>query len=673
MIRKSLLIVALAGGVLALPSGCTPGGKSGIAQGPRISTKTHLASARMLEATGNYAGATKQYEHVIENDPDMALAYHRLAVLYVKLGYLDKAQDTLQRAIEKGADEASLRNNLGFTLMRMNRLDDAEQMLDAALAISPNFHRARMNLAICHAKAGRTDQALVNFVQVVPEDQAFYNIGVIRMQERDYVASAWAFNEALAMNPRLPGVQEKATQAVALARHAPHHPADEEILAALSNPQTGGTPAPNMPTEPFPVRTAQAQPTPQPTTPTYEPMQPAAPKIVNSRPPRTRPTESFAANNPTTDSNTGFNTNQPSSATTPNALPSMTPVANSASTNNQMGPPRNIVNSRPPRTATAMTPMQPSTNTSTERSVILPLKTIAPMQPSNATTNTFANDNDDWDGDDDSNDEWSDDWDDSDWSDTSDGNDDGTSATPMMPMQPATDPSFERVPTTEPEVQDIAYDASFEADQKMAETTWQKWFTPTDAKGSSDATPMVEVSAPRKAKPTSTTKSFAPTNKSTQSMQSTSDKSSTYSKQTPQSMTTTSTNIKRATPTTTSTNKKGSSTTATFRWNESNATMKPTTESSSATTTSASKASTSTSTMTPMQMAPADSNNNRTPSKTPFSRKRADKAVIKPIDNDEMKPMQPASDDDGSGSSNQPKSSNSNASNGRTLQMTPMK
>jgi len=671
MIRKSLLIVALAGGVLALPSGCTPGGKSGIAQGPRISTKTHLASARMLEATGNYAGATKQYEHVIENDPDMALAYHRLAVLYVKLGYLDKAQDTLQRAIEKGADEASLRNNLGFTLMRMNRLDDAEQMLDAALAISPNFHRARMNLAICHAKAGRTDQALMNFVQVVPEDQAFYNIGVIRMQERDYVASAWAFNEALAMNPRLPGVQEKATQAVALARHAPHHPADEEILAALSNPQTGGTPTPNMPTEPLPVRTAQAQPTPQPTAPTYEPMQPAAPKIVNSRPPRTRPTESFAANNTTTESNTAFDTNQPSFATSSNELPSMTPVANSAATNNQMGPPRNIVDSRPPRTATAMTPMQPSTNASAEQGVILPLKTIAPMQASNATSNTFANDHDDWDSDDNSSDEWSDDWDDSDWNDASDDNDDGTSATPMMPMQPATDPSFERVPTTEPEVQDIAYDPSFEADQRMAETTWQKWFTPADAKQNSDATPMVEVSAPRKAKPASAKKSNTPSFKPTQPMKATSSKSSNSSK--PQPMSATPTSMKPTAATSSSTSKKHSTTTATFRWNESNATMTQTTTSSSKTTPSPSTTSTSTSTMTPMQMAPAADSNNRQPSKTPFPQKRTDKAVIKPIDSDEMQPMQPASDNGATGSSAQPNGSNSSASGGRTLQMTPMK
>ena len=651
--RKTLIILAAAGGALALPSGCTPGGKSGISQGPRISTKTHLASARMLEATGNYAGATKQYEHVIENEPDMALAYHRLAVLYVKLGYLDKAQDTLQMAIEKGADEASLRNNLGFTLMRMDRLDDAEQMLDAALAISPNFHRARMNLAICHAKAGRTEQALMNFSQVVPQDQAFYNLGVIRMQERDYVASAWAFNEALAMNPRLPGVREKATQAVALARHAPHHPADEEILATLANPQSSGMPSSNMPTEPFPVRTAQVEPTPQPTTPSYEPMQPAAPKIVNSRPPRTRPTETFASNDSTTETNTPATTNEPTFAATTNDVPSMTPVANRATTTNRMGPPRNVVNSRPPRTTMAMTPMQPSTDSTSEPRVILPLKTIAPMQPSDSTTNSFANEQDDWDGDDDSSDEWSDDWDESDWNNASKQDEDCSHATSMTPMQSVSDPTYSRVATTEPEVQDIAYDSSYEADQKMAETTWQKWFTPADANRNTAATPMVEVSAPRPPQPAKVNNTRRPSNTKPQTMKTTNAKSNASSNKKAQSMKATTSNKKSAT-----------TTTATFRWNDSNTTMTP----SSNATSPASKTSTSTSNMTPMRMTPAG--NNRTPSKTPFPRKRADKAVIKPIDSDNAQPMQSASDD--SDNQTDKNTTQNGTSSGSIQKMTPL-
>ena len=616
MMRKTIAIIALVGSALALPVGCTSNGKSGIAQGPRISTQTHLASARMLEATGNFAGATKQYEHVIENEPDMALAYHRLAVLYVRLGYLDKAQDTLQKAIEKGADEASLRNNLGYTLLRMNRLDDAEQMLDAALAISPNFHRARMNLAICHAKAGRTESALMTFSEVVPQDQAFYNLGVIRLQERDYVTSAWAFNEAMTINPALPGVREKATQAVALARHAPHHPADQELLAALTNPQSGGAAPQGFDYEPLPVRIANAETDSTPTAPTFAPMQPAQPTITNQRPPRTAPTDAYAANPTAPPAN-----NPSQSVPTYDATPAMTPLA-SAGPVSETPPQRKIVNSRPPRTAPTMTPL-PSTPSTTKPRVAFPLKTVAPMSdvPEHASTTTFDTSSND------SNSEsnWSDDWD-----ETESQNDTHAATTPMQLVD---DASYSRVPTTEPEVQDVAYDASYEADCKTAETTWQKWFLPpatTKQNAGPEPAPMVEVSGG----PSAST--AAPT------------KSSTSANAAPM------TPVNQPCPSK-STN-----------WNNAK-TTKP------VTTTAKPKRSPLSNNATSMQMLPA-SNNNK-PAPKPTHRHRSNKAIIKPIDhatNDDavIEPMQPASREDSDNKKTVP--ARKDESTGDVLEMTPL-
>ncbi|MCA9256595.1 MAG: tetratricopeptide repeat protein, partial [Phycisphaerales bacterium] len=199
---KILAMILTVAGVIAIPSGCSQ--PKGLTSQTRISPNTHIASGRMLEAQRNFGGAEDQYRQAIEAQPDLTIAHHRLAELYLKLGRFDDARRTLRSAIEAGADEASLRNNLGFTLLRLEQYDEAEQMFEAALAISPEFHRARMNLALLHARAGRIDDSINEFEKLLPRADALYNVAVIRMQQRDYLTAAWGFGEAASLNPNLP-------------------------------------------------------------------------------------------------------------------------------------------------------------------------------------------------------------------------------------------------------------------------------------------------------------------------------------------------------------------------------------------------------------------------------------------------------------------------------------
>ena len=253
--RKSLAIIITAASVVAIPAGCAQ--SKGVSTNTRISPQTHVASGRMLEAQQNFRGAAAQYQHAIDTQPDLTVAYHRLAELYIKLGQYDEAQRTLRKAIEGGADEASLRNNLGFTLLRLEQYDEAEQMFEAALAISPDFHRARMNLALLHARAGRIEDSVEQFEQLLPRADALYNVAVIRMQQRDYLTAAWGFGEAAELNPNLPDARIQFEKAMFLARHAPQPKASEDFIAALN--------VPPQPREPEVVQTAaQRRTTPKP-------------------------------------------------------------------------------------------------------------------------------------------------------------------------------------------------------------------------------------------------------------------------------------------------------------------------------------------------------------------------------------------------------------------------
>lgn len=232
--RKTLAIVVTCVSVVAIPTGCSK--SKGLSDMTRISPQTHVASGQMLEAQRNFPGAENQYREAIDAQPNLTIAYHRLAELYLKLGRFDDARHTLRTAIEAGADEASLRNNLGFTLMRLEQFDEAEQMFEAALSISPQFHRARMNLALLHARAGRIDESVAEFEKLLPRADALYNVAVIRMQQRDYLTAAWGFGEAAQLNPNLPEARSNFEKARFLAQHSPQPQASSDFLAALNVP-----------------------------------------------------------------------------------------------------------------------------------------------------------------------------------------------------------------------------------------------------------------------------------------------------------------------------------------------------------------------------------------------------------------------------------------------------
>ena len=282
--HTKLFTMALCAAVIAAPAGCAAQ-KKHLVGGTRISPATHVASGKMLEAQNNFAGAAEQYQHAITSQPDLTIAYHRLAELYIKLGRFDQARDVLRAAIESGADEASLRNNLGFALMKIGRFDEAEQMLAAALAISPTFHRARMNLGLVHARAGRIDESIATFEKIVPREDALYNVAVIRMQERDFVTAAWAFSEAVAIAPNFADARAQLEKALFLAQHTPHAAPERAVLNAIA--QSPPIMAPPVTAPPVVAVAAAVEPLPPQPVAAVEPViAPPAPAVMRDITPR---------------------------------------------------------------------------------------------------------------------------------------------------------------------------------------------------------------------------------------------------------------------------------------------------------------------------------------------------------------------------------------------------
>ena len=183
---------------------------------PDILPRTHFAAGQLFEQQGEIRRAIIQYRKAIFEASDYVPAYNRLGVLLGRLGRHPEAEQALKKAVEIRPDWAFLRNNLAFEYMLQERWNDAEAELRNALQLKPDFVRAHNNLAMVLFKMGCFEESLVEFLQAVPEVDAYYNIGLMFRGARRYRDAASAFEHALSLSPQFEAAK------IQLARIAPH-------------------------------------------------------------------------------------------------------------------------------------------------------------------------------------------------------------------------------------------------------------------------------------------------------------------------------------------------------------------------------------------------------------------------------------------------------------------
>lgn len=192
---------------------------------PRILPQTFFAAGRMLEKQGNTAGAIAQFERAIAADPRYAAAYNRLGIIYQRLHRFTDAEQALTNGINAAPRSVVLRNNLGRCYYLQGRVDEAEDQFRAALDMTPDFQRARGNLALLLARTDRLTESVRQFNKIVSPARSYYNVGVIRLEMRDYVGARRNFRESLDMDPTNAGAAEGLQRATRLASEQLRRPA----------------------------------------------------------------------------------------------------------------------------------------------------------------------------------------------------------------------------------------------------------------------------------------------------------------------------------------------------------------------------------------------------------------------------------------------------------------
>jgi tetratricopeptide (TPR) repeat protein len=118
----------------------------------------HLHIGRNWERLGELERALVSFERALELDPDSSLAHLNLAIILARLGRLDQAEPHLEAAGSLRGDP-SARNRLGVAYASAGRVGRAETILRELISDYPDYPSPRRNLAKLLRRQGRIEEA----------------------------------------------------------------------------------------------------------------------------------------------------------------------------------------------------------------------------------------------------------------------------------------------------------------------------------------------------------------------------------------------------------------------------------------------------------------------------------------------------------------------------------
>lgn len=185
--------------------------------------EAYYGLGRVEAAHGDQSSAADKYRKACDLFPHYGAAHYGLALAYHRLGRLSDAQEQVElrklytnivpptadplrdelRALDRSAAEHLER---GVQLEQVGRVEDAIAETEKALELDPSMVKAHVNLLILYGRVGNASKAEEHYkavVTVAPDQfpDAYYNYGVLLLNQHNLDGAEQAFRKALALAP----------------------------------------------------------------------------------------------------------------------------------------------------------------------------------------------------------------------------------------------------------------------------------------------------------------------------------------------------------------------------------------------------------------------------------------------------------------------------------------
>ena len=155
---------------------------------------------------GNYVKAVERIQQAVLISPEQPVFFNNLGNVLKEMGQLDRSVQAYQRALEIAPDDAEIHNNLGVTLKEMGQLDRSVQSYQRALEIAPDDAEIHNNLGVTLKEMGQLDRSVQSYQQALKINpqyaEAYNNLGNVLKEMERLDESLQAYQKAICIQPQ---------------------------------------------------------------------------------------------------------------------------------------------------------------------------------------------------------------------------------------------------------------------------------------------------------------------------------------------------------------------------------------------------------------------------------------------------------------------------------------
>jgi tetratricopeptide (TPR) repeat protein len=203
MLAGTLACVATAGCSDNNWANMTPTDEFDVSAGRKPTAQTMFSLARVLISQGKDQEAAAVLDRIIHQEPNFVPAYCELSEILMRQQDLDGAAKVLSAGLQVAPRQSLMWNNLGMCYLLGQKYDKALESFTVAGGIAPSSTMYRSNMATALGMQGRYEEALALYRQVLPMDEAHYNLGVVCQARNDMARAKQEFDAAAAASPQI--------------------------------------------------------------------------------------------------------------------------------------------------------------------------------------------------------------------------------------------------------------------------------------------------------------------------------------------------------------------------------------------------------------------------------------------------------------------------------------